>query len=82
MFFGNGISVRNRASDIPLLQPCYQENCRGHTTLVSYSENRGCEKEEEHTYSLRHTKCDVQGFIHELCLSKTPTSEVRLSEGF
>ena len=27
----------------------YYRNCLGHTTLVSYSDNRGCEKEEEHT---------------------------------
>ena len=44
--FGNCISVRNRDSDISLLEPCLR-NCRGHTKPVSYSENRSCEKEEE-----------------------------------
>ena len=34
------------------------------------------------TYSLRHRKCGVRGFIHELFVSKTRTSEVRASEGF
>ena len=33
-------------------------------------------------YSLRHRKCGVRGFIHELFVSKTRTSEVRASEGF
>ena len=33
-------------------------------------------------YSLRHWKCGVWGFIHELLVSKTRTSEVRASEGF
>ena len=59
---GNGISARNRDSDIPLLEPCDQRNCRRDTTLVSKSENLGCEKEEEDTYSLRHRKCGVRGF--------------------
>ena len=35
-----------------------------------------------HTYSLRHKKCGVRGFIHELFVSKTRTSAVRASEGF
>ena len=35
-----------------------------------------------HIYSLRHRKCGVQGFIHELFVSKTRTSEERASEGF
>ena len=35
-----------------------------------------------HIYSLRHRKCGVRGFIHELFVSKTRTSEVRASEGF
>ena len=35
-----------------------------------------------HIYSLRHKKCGVGGFIHELFVSKTRTSEVRASEGF
>ena len=34
------------------------------------------------TYSLRHRKCGVRGFIHELFVSKTRTSEVQASEGF
>ena len=33
-------------------------------------------------YSLRHRKCGVRGFMHELFLSKTRTSEERASEGF
>ena len=33
-------------------------------------------------YSLHHRKCGVRGFIHELFVSKTRTSEVRVSEGF
>ena len=33
-------------------------------------------------YSLRHRKCGVRGFIHELFVSKTRTSEERASEGF
>ena len=33
-------------------------------------------------YSLRHRKCGIRGFIHELFVSKTRTSEVRASEGF
>ena len=33
-------------------------------------------------YSLRHRKCGVRGFIHELFVSKTRTSEVRASESF
>ena len=33
-------------------------------------------------YSLRHRKCGVRGFIHELFGSKTRTNEVRASEGF
>ena len=37
---------------------------------------------ECHIYSLRHRKCGVRGFIHELFVSKTRTSEVRASEGF
>ena len=32
--------------------------------------------------SSRHRKCFVRGFIHELFVSKTRTSEVRASEGF
>ena len=35
-----------------------------------------------HIYSLRHRNCGVRGFIHELFVSKTRTSEVRASEGF
>ena len=35
-----------------------------------------------HKYSLRHRKCDVRGFIHELFVSKTRTSEEQASEGF
>ena len=31
-------------------------------------------------YSLRHRKCGVRGFIHELFVSKTRTSEVRASD--
>ena len=50
----------------------YQRNCRRDTTLVSKSENLGCEKEEEDTYSLRHRKCGVRGFIQELFVSKNP----------
>ena len=69
---GNGISARNRDSDIPLLEPCYQRNCRRDTTLVSKSENLGCEKEEEDTYRLRHRKGGVRGFIQELFVSKNP----------
>ena len=33
-------------------------------------------------YSLRHRKCGVRGFIHELFVSKTRTSDVRASEGY
>ena len=33
-------------------------------------------------YSLRHRKCGVRGFMHELFVSKTRTSEERASEGF
>ena len=33
-------------------------------------------------YSLRHRKCGVRGYMHELFVSKTRTSEVRASEGF
>ena len=32
--------------------------------------------------SLRHRKCGVRGFVHELFVSKTRTNEVRESEGF
>ena len=35
-----------------------------------------------HKYSLRHRKCGVRGYMHELFVSKTRTSEVRASEGF
>ena len=35
-----------------------------------------------HIYSLSHRKCGVRGFIHELLVSKTRTSEVQASEGF
>ena len=35
-----------------------------------------------HIYSLRHRKCSVRGYMHELFVSKTRTSEVRASEGF
>ena len=34
------------------------------------------------TYSLRHRKCGVQGYMHKLFVSKTRTSEVPASEGF
>ena len=34
------------------------------------------------TYSLRHRKCGVRGFVHELFVSKTRTSEIRASGGF
>ena len=47
----------------------------GYTTLVSYSENRGCEKEQE------HRKCDVRCFIHELFSVKN-LNEQGTSEGF
>ena len=33
-------------------------------------------------YGLRHRKCGVRGYMHELFVSKTRTSEVRASEGF
>ena len=33
-------------------------------------------------YSLRHRKCGLRGYMHELFVSKTRTSEVRASEGF
>ena len=33
-------------------------------------------------YSLRHRKCGVRGYMHELFVSKPRTSEVRASEGF
>ena len=33
-------------------------------------------------YSLRHRKCGVRGYMHELFVSKTRTSEVRANEGF
>ena len=33
-------------------------------------------------YSLRHRKCGVRGYMHELFVSKARTSEVRASEGF
>ena len=33
-------------------------------------------------YSLRHRKCGIRGYMHELFVSKTRTSEVRASEGF
>ena len=33
-------------------------------------------------YSLRHRKCGVRGFIHELFVSKTRTSDERASVGF
>ena len=33
-------------------------------------------------YSLRLRKCGVRGYMHELFVSKTRTSEVRASEGF
>ena len=36
----------------------------------------------DHKYSLRHRKCGVRGYMHELFVSKTRTSEVRASEGF
>ena len=32
-------------------------------------------------YSLRHRKCGVRGYMHELFVSKPRTSEVRASEG-
>ena len=35
-----------------------------------------------HIYSLRHRKCGARGYMHELFVSKTRTSEVRASEGF
>ena len=33
-------------------------------------------------YSLRHRKCSVRGYMHEVFVSKTRTSEARASEGF
>ena len=33
-------------------------------------------------YSLRHRKCGVRGYMHELFVSETQTSEVRASDGF
>ena len=42
-----------------------------------------CKGEGLHdTYSLHHRKCGVRGYMHELFVSKTRTSEVRASEGF
>ena len=51
--------------------------CSGQDTFPSQ-----CLSPPRCIYSLRHRKCGVRGFIHELFASKTRTSEVRASEGF
>ena len=51
------------------------------TTSYFFKVSRIIEKKAR-PYSLRHRKCDVWGFIHELLVSKTRTSEIRASEGF
>ena len=45
------------------------------------SELTWCRAEQMNVNTLRHRKCDVRGFIHELFVSKTRTSDVRASEG-
>ena len=53
-----------------------------HSTSTSYVLGEKI-REVVHKYSLRHRKCGVRGYMHELFVSKTRTrGEVRASEGF
>ena len=55
------------------------------STFTAYNEKLNFKEPKApmcHQYSLRHRRCGVRDFIHELFVSKTRTSEVRASEGF
>ena len=70
---GNDSSCE-RTSVVALVIAITFQHCKNGKKEVN-SNSRG-------TYSLRHRKCGVRGYMHELFVSKTRTSEVRASEGF